>query len=148
MRYKKIMILTIILAFLLVVSAVSATENVTDDIVSADDTDNQIINVEENQALEQQYNEVSVANHDNGTFAALQKRIDDAGENTVVTLENSYAFESGYKLSGINISKQLTINGNGHAIDAKSQARIFYILCVISLTYLVTNFLLSFLVLK
>ena len=37
MRYKKIMMLTIILAFLVAVSAVSATENATDDMGYASD---------------------------------------------------------------------------------------------------------------
>ena len=38
LRYKKIMILTIILTFLLAVSTVSAAENITEDIVGIDAT--------------------------------------------------------------------------------------------------------------
>ena len=37
MKYKKIMILTIILSFLLAISAVSAAENVTSDVVSVEE---------------------------------------------------------------------------------------------------------------
>lgn len=40
MKYKKIIMLTIILAFLLAISAVSAAENATDDIVGADSINN------------------------------------------------------------------------------------------------------------
>lgn len=45
MMYKKIMIITIILTCLLAVSAVSATENATDDIVCVDDSNNNDLNI-------------------------------------------------------------------------------------------------------
>ena len=45
LQYKKITILAIILACLLCISAVSATENITDNIVSADETSDDVISV-------------------------------------------------------------------------------------------------------
>ena len=54
------------------------------------------------------------------TFSQLQKIIDDdtTGE---ITLDRDYYGEG----SEITISKTITINGNGHTLDAKGQSRIF-----------------------
>ena len=54
------------------------------------------------------------------TFSQLQKIIDDdtTGE---ITLDRDYYGEG----SEITISKSITINGNGHTLDAKGQSRIF-----------------------
>ncbi len=64
---------------------------------------------------------------DNGTFTDLQKKIDDAYAGSTITLENDYKYNSGFSSEGISINKTLTIDGNGHVIDALGQSRIFFI---------------------
>ncbi len=64
---------------------------------------------------------------DNGTFTDLQEKINNADAGSTITLENDYKYNSGFPTEGISINKTLTINGNGHVIDALSQSRIFFI---------------------
>ena len=64
---------------------------------------------------------------DNGTFTDLQKKINNADVGSTITLENDYEYNSGFSTEGISINKTLTINGNGHVIDALGQSRIFFI---------------------
>ena len=64
---------------------------------------------------------------DNGTFTDLQKKINNADVGSTITLENDYKYNSGFSTEGISINKTLTINGNGHVIDALGQSRIFFI---------------------
>ncbi|WP_405285060.1 hypothetical protein [Methanobrevibacter sp.] len=62
---------------------------------------------------------------DNGTFMALQKKINDAGKGSTVTLENDYAYDDGFTAGGIFIGKSLTVDGKGHIIDCKNKSRDF-----------------------
>ncbi len=59
---------------------------------------------------------------DGGTFAELQKKIDEAFEGSTINLENDY---SSKEYTGMSITKSLTINGNGHTIDAQNNGYIF-----------------------
>ena len=118
MLNKKIMILVIFLVSLLAVSAVSAADNVTSDVVS----------VEEDQVIEQTEIEEIISTTDNGTFTALQKKIDNAEAGSTIILENDYLYDDGFDIEGISISKELTIHGNGHSIDALKKSRIFKII--------------------
>ena len=65
---------------------------------------------------------------DDGTFAALQKKIDDAENATTIVLENNYTYNDGFNKDGITVSKALTIDGNGYAINGLIQSRIFNVL--------------------
>ena len=116
MPNKKIIILTIFFVSLFAVSAVSAADNATSDIVDAEDN---------NQAMEQSINEEIIAATDDGTFTALQDKIDKAGAGSTITLENDYKYDEGFSTDGILITKDLTINGNGHTINGLSKSRIF-----------------------
>lgn len=63
------------------------------------------------------------------TFNCLNTIIQMAGDE--VKLENDYAYnpeEDSLFLQGITISKQLTIDGQGHTIDGKNLARVFKII--------------------
>ena len=64
---------------------------------------------------------------DNGTFTALQNRINGAAEDSEITLENDYAYDEGFDILGITVDKSLTIDGKGHRIDGKGKSRIFNI---------------------
>ena len=104
--------------------------------VSAEEIDNETISYDSNLMTE------SVSEYDlsmflsdeeiqgsanNGTFTDLQKKINDADAGSTITLENDYKYNSGFSSEGISINKTLTIDGNGHVIDALGQSRIFFI---------------------
>ena len=98
-------------------SAVTAADNVTGDVVSADAAGE--IGIVDNQ---KELNGVS----DNGTFQTLQKRIDDTQEGSTLTLENDYLYDGDFNnASQIIISKSLTIDGKGYSIDANKKSGIF-----------------------
>ncbi|WP_407432505.1 C1 family peptidase, partial [Methanobrevibacter sp.] len=65
-----------------------------------------------------------------GNFTSLQTEINDAGNTIEITQNYIYDNSTDYQLSeGIIINKTgFTINGNGHTIDAKGQARIFNVI--------------------
>ena len=46
---------------------------------------------------------------DDGTFTALQKKIDNAREGAIINLENDYKYDEGFSTDGITINKALTI---------------------------------------
>ena len=122
---KKLMMLAIIFTCLLAVSAVSAAENATEDII-ADVASEDIVSVENNnQTIEQTENEEIIGATDDGTFTALKNKIDNAAEGSTITLENDYVYDDGFDTEGIKITKSLTINGNGHSINALSKSKIF-----------------------
>ena len=87
----------------------------TNDLVSGEDT------------LSVSLSEDELSAKDDGTFTALQKKINDAEEGSTITLENDYKYNEGFDKSGISINKKLTINGNGYTIDGNNNARIFNI---------------------
>lgn len=66
-----------------------------------------------------------------GDFQSLQALIDAASENSVINLTNNYRYTIGVDdniTRGIPINKSnITINGNGHYIDALEQTRMFLI---------------------
>ncbi|MBQ6513035.1 right-handed parallel beta-helix repeat-containing protein, partial [Methanobrevibacter sp.] len=63
-----------------------------------------------------------------GDFNILQKYINEAAADSVLTLNRSYTFTVGMDenlADGIVIGKPITINGNGYTINALNKARIF-----------------------
>ena len=62
---------------------------------------------------------------DNGTFTALQEKINDAGKGSTVTLDDDYAYDDGFAAGEISIGKSLTVDGKGHIIDCKNKSRAF-----------------------
>ena len=65
-----------------------------------------------------------------GDFDLLQDLIDKAGANSVINLNRSYIYNDWDSITeGVVIrNKNVTINGNGYAIDAKGKSRIFQII--------------------
>ena len=119
MDYKKmILALCLIICVLFTVSSVCASEaNETDTIQVADE-------IEEIDEID---NGEIMGETDDGTFASLNQKIQNAGNGSEITLENDYKYEGTGYPDGISITKRLTIDGKGHTIDAKGQARIFNI---------------------
>ena len=111
--------LILVLAFMILstLTAVSA-DNHADEIINTTGSDETGI------AQTTQNNDI-LTKKDKGSFAALQNKINEAGEGATVTLENDYFFDEATDDSeGITVSKTITINGNGHAIDGLSKSRL------------------------
>lgn len=116
MKYKK----SILIICLLIFFASILT-------VSANDVNDTIINSNEPQQVIESSNDYILSKSDDGTFTALQKKIDDAKAGSTITLENDYKYDEGFSKKGIEIDKDLTINGNGHTIDGLLKSRIFLV---------------------
>ena len=153
MKFKKIMLMTLLLLAVLTIGAVSASDDMMSDdslavdsngtvIDIVDDEDDSSLGYEDEQSPLSHKNYVSrpgsfiysnsfliTVNADNGTFTALQNKIDNAAENTTVYLENNYSYVDDEVMDsrGVVISKSLTIDGRGHTVDANSKSVIFYI---------------------
>ena len=100
-------------------TSLASDEN--DFVVSNDIDDMKASSNAENQPLTE-------SNTDDGTFTSLQLKILSAGDGSTVSLYNDYKYNDDFKLTtGIFINKDITIDGNGHSIDAMGKSRIFNI---------------------
>ena len=110
MQYKKIMMLAILLLSLFVVSAVSAADNATSDVLSVNETTEEVVSVDDD-------NHVILEETNVGTFTDLANEI--ANAKGTLNLNRNYAYSDGdddYRF-GITIDKSIIINGNGYTID-------------------------------
>ena len=149
MKYKKIIVLAIFLVSLLAVSAVSAADNATSDVVSVINN-NEVVNVENNDDVvmvsENQKDELINLNNDDEsnvgvneidndilstersvsqkTFNGIQTAINAASSSDVIKLSGTY-YGSGQK---ITISKKISLVGTGETIlDARGLSKILEI---------------------
>ena len=60
------------------------------------------------------------------SFEELKNLIDNAEEGSTITLQRNYLFSEGFE-NGININKNLTIDGAGNIIDGAGKGRIFHV---------------------
>lgn len=133
MKFKKSLLIICIFICLFSIASVSANEiddvaiTMEDSEIIAVDDSNSIENLEESLAESSNENLIGDSSEDDGTFSALQKKIDDAEEGAVITLDKDYAYDDGFSKRGIRINKNLTINGNGHTLDGLSQSRILLV---------------------
>ena len=139
MKFKKtLLVFCLIICVLFCVSSVAAgdvndaaiaseKQNVIEnqDPVAASEATTEVDNEKMENDVISSSNEEILNTKDNGTFTALQEKINNADENTTITLENDYVYDEGFTTSGITVSKSLTIDGNNHILDAKSKSRIF-----------------------
>ena len=149
MKIQRYVYMALIFLVLISVSAVSAAEDTANDIISADDNqelilediqedvststnnDDELILEDENDDvpfLKQTDDNEIIAGVDNGTFEALENKINNAQNGSTIILENDYTYEGEESgISGITIGKALTIDGAGHTINANEKRQIFYI---------------------
>ena len=134
MNYKKsLLAFCLILCVLFSISAANAID-IDDKAITSEDTITEEANEDELTSSSKNVNELTLISQedslteiDNGTFTALQNKINNAEEGSTITLENDYVYDDGFDSEGINISKSLTIDGKGFTIDALNKSRIFYI---------------------
>ena len=118
--------LTIILTCLFAISTVNAAENATNDVVTLNDVTDEGVSIENiNPVIKQTKNDELISAADDGTFTALQDRIDNVTSGSTITFENDYKYDEGFSTDGIIIVNDLTIDGNGHTIDGQQKSRIF-----------------------
>ncbi len=113
MLKKTIWILSIILVGLLSVSMISAIDNTTIDTNCIDDaeTENQVILTQTNDTV--------------GDFKDLSELVENAGEGGTLKLYKDYKNTDQSK--AIQIDKSMTVDGQGHFIDANHYSEIFFI---------------------
>ena len=137
MKKKSLLIILLVACMIFSVTSVVASDvndalaNDGNDTSLASDentfvVDSDIDNVKTSSNVENQ--PLKESNTDDGTFTSLQLKILSADDRSTVTLYNDYKYNDDFKLtSGIFINKDITIDGNGHSIDAMGKSRIFNI---------------------
>ncbi len=138
MLNKKIILIAILLISLLSLSAVSAAEDATSDIATASDetildesiddasigdsNDDELILNSDDGKTTLNANETTI-----GTFTDLNDAI-NGNDDSSISLSRDYRYVNDDPFSdGVHISRDVTINGNGHTIDGSDSARIFYV---------------------
>lgn len=125
---KKLLFILLVTCILFSVSGVFASD-INETAIANDESDMnklETISNDENQHLGD--TEDVAGDADNGTFTALQLKISLAKEGSEINLTRDYKYNDDFKLTtGVFINKDITINGNGHVIDAMGKSRIFNI---------------------
>ena len=144
MLNKKIIFMAILLVSLLSLSAVSAAEDATSDIV-ADTNDETVLEESiDDTGLADSQNEELEEGDDGGltpppippSFNLLSDQIVNGGDEVNLTQDYVYqTYSDAHFEKGINITRNVTVNGNGHTIDGGNQARIFNVLPEYSVTF-------------
>ena len=114
---KKRYLFLIMLVFLFAVSAVSAEEMSNETNMLANNHDSSLTAGSISEDILSVYlsEEEIQGSADNGTFTALQKKIDDAPEGSTINLDT---YNSEFSNNGITINKTLAVGSNGYVIDA------------------------------
>ena len=131
----KVMLLSIFLVFLLVVSAVSAADDTSSDVVGYNNDFNETamsadsISIDENSKVDDfltQTNDGYLMDSA-GSFEDLQREINNAPSGSVLSLTRDYNADKGGSWYGsIFIDKDLTIDGQGHTLDGLGKGTIIY----------------------
>ena len=135
--FSKKTFLFLFLLFIVIATASSASANdLSDDVVSDIDDDKLEIEQDNDVINEENSNQLSEVSADDAdaslgagvmSFGQLQGQINSVFEGGTLTLNNDYQWDSSFTGDLVVIEKAMTINGNGHVIDARKQTRIFYI---------------------
>ena len=135
MKFKKTIFILIIAVFLISIAGVCASD-VNDESVASQnfttiestqiDENGEVVMADENQVIGQTDNQEIISANGRGTFAELEREIQN-GYGSTITLGRDYEYEGTGYSNGITIDGPITIDGNGSTIDAKGGARIFNI---------------------
>lgn len=93
--------------------------------VTASDVNETAIANEDEQIIEET-NADEILETDDGTFTALQEKINNVASGSTITLENDYSYDAKFN-SSVEINKPLVINGNNHVIDGLYSSRLFIV---------------------
>ena len=135
MNMKEILIISLLICVIFSISAVSAVD------VDVNDTDDTILTAQEDTDVVAQSNDLSsyplsntnetvLGDDGAGSFTELNEAINGDPTLTEVTLTKDYKYnatsDSGLPY-GIQINRNLIINGNGHIIDGDNAKNVFYL---------------------
>ena len=123
---RKTLIFLMLLLSIISLSTVSAADNITEDAVGLEEVDDDPISVEETQVIEKTEND-DVLKEGNNSFGNLANLIDSAESGSTIVLDRDYINDDDYDIDGIEIKKDITIDGQGHTIDANYSSRIFQV---------------------
>ena len=112
---KKIFLVLIAVMLVMTIMSVSATD-IKDDQNLTDNNDDIVLSSGSSDEI--------IADGEE-SFSNLQSDINSASDS--ITLNRDYKFTTGDDINGVKINKKITINGNGHTIDASNSARVFNI---------------------
>ena len=122
MRYKRYMIILVLAVFALSVAGVCASDEATALESSSDDS---IIEAADVQAIGENGNDEVISEGNAGTFSDLRQKIQDAGDDTTITLDRDYEADDSGRIDFSN--SRLVIDGKGHKLDAKNKTVIFIV---------------------
>ena len=133
MLNKRMIVLTIIFISLFTITAVNATDNVTDNAIAVEDETNlSSMNIESHYVIEDVDDDLfstsdeKIISETPGTFTDLANEINGAYRELELTRNYYYSPNVDKNFDeGIIINKQLVINGNGFKIDGGKQVRAF-----------------------
>ena len=121
---RGLMFICLLVCLFTMASVVAADVNGT---AGASEEQSEMMTVEDNgDILTHGNQEIPLEDASSGSFAELESEIDGIDEGGVLNLSRDYQYVNG-ATDGVTISKSITVNGNGHVLDAKGQARIFNI---------------------
>ena len=136
MKFKKSLLIISLMICLIGIAGVSASEiddsvmaiedSPIEDLELIDESSQEDIIAEEDSEMVAA-SEEEILQEDDGTFTALQKKIRDAEDGATITLDKDYSYDEGFSNRGIQILRDITINGNGHTLNGMSKSRIFLI---------------------
>jgi len=127
MKYNKIMFMLVLAIFIFGAASVCASD-VSGTVISSEDTGQMELSAgNENEIVERASNEEVIGEGNVGTFQELQENITQGYASGHITLDKDYEYEDEFSTDGITITQGITIDGQGHKIDAKGKARIFNI---------------------
>ena len=119
---RAILILFLLIIAIGTLSSVSAGDSTDDMLSNASFDDITYLNEDDGEISDLNSEEIQsdeiLESSDAGTFTSLQNKIDSASEGSAISLDKDYSYNDDFgNTKGIEITKSLTINGNGHAID-------------------------------
>ena len=133
MRFMKTTLIACLIICLFAMTSVCAGD-ANDTAMASDDLNQEELSdvmaaANDDNAIEKTDNEeiISSDDEDDGTFSALEKKINDAAAGSTITLNRDYEWDSNFTKESIEITKALTIDGQGHTLDAKQKSRMFHI---------------------
>lgn len=116
--FNKILIFLILLLSIICLSTVSAADNITGDDVVVEKANIESISVEKMENDD-------VLKEGGNSFGDLANLINNAPSGSTITLDRDYVNNDDYSYKGIKITKDITIDGQGHTLDANRSSRMF-----------------------
>ena len=97
-------------------------------LVSAASDDNQTLQLNDDNGIQKIDNSADELSAGTGTFTELQQLIWSSKNGDTITLDKDYSYDSSFTRTNIQVPRSsLTIDGQGHTLDAKNAIRIFYV---------------------